>query len=123
MLHQTTVTDPLTGAQFNDYEILDTQFLGDEVEDTKFDYMTQVCKKHARQFKLADGLDKYLGTGHCGVVGCEKPAAHNYYFMVQGVPETGQMRSPGRPIKPSSAKGGARTPEAQEASATVKGFK
>jgi len=86
MLHKTTVTDPLTGAEFNDYMPLNPKLLGLETEDVKFDYTTQVCDKHAKQFKMADGLDKGMGAGTCGVVGCEKPAVHNYSFMVEGPP-------------------------------------
>jgi len=87
MLHKTTVTDPLTGAEFNDYEVLNPKLLGLETEDVKFDYTTQVCDKHAKQYKMADGLDLGMGTGTCGVVGCEEPAVHNYSLMVEGPPD------------------------------------
>ena len=86
MLHKTPVKDPLTGAEFNDYEVLDPKIFGLETEDVKFDYTTQVCGKHAKQYKMADGLDEGVGTGTCGVVGCDKPAVHNYSFMVEGPP-------------------------------------
>ena len=86
MLHKTTVTDPLTGAEFNDYEVLNPKLHGLETEDVKFDYTTQVCSKHTKQYKMADGLDPGMGTGTCGVVGCDNPAIHNYSFMVEGPP-------------------------------------
>lgn len=87
MLHRTHVTDPLTGAQFNDYETLNPKLLGIETEDVKFDYTTQVCAHHAKQYKMADGLDKGIGAGKCGVVGCDRAAVHNYSFMIPGFPQ------------------------------------
>ena len=98
MLHQTAITDPLTGAQFNDYEILDPKMLGYETEDTKFDYGTQVCAKHTKQYKMADGLDKGMGAGKCGGVGCEKPAVHLYHFMVPGTPIPSELRVARTPV-------------------------
>ena len=86
MLHKTTITDPLTGAEFNDYEVLNPTLFGLETEDVKFDYTTQVCAACTKKHKLADGLDEGMGSGTCGVVGCEKPAVHNYSFMVEGPP-------------------------------------
>jgi len=86
MLHKTIVTDPLTGTQFNDYEVLNPKLTGLETEDVKFDYTTQVCTRCAKKHKLADGIDYGIGAGTCGVVGCERPAVHNYSFLVEGPP-------------------------------------
>lgn len=86
MLHKTAIKDLLTGAEFNDYVVLDRNKLGFETEDTKFDYQTQVCKKHAQQYKMADGLIEYVGMDTCGVVGCDEPAEYSYLFMVEGTP-------------------------------------
>ena len=84
--HKTAVTDSTTGVQFNDYERLDPHLLGIETDDTRLDYASQVCAEHAEQFHLADGLIRDVGSGQCGIVGCDNPATHNYYFFSDQVP-------------------------------------
>lgn len=87
MLHRTQITDPLTGAVFNDYDtVLPENLLGTETDDTKFDYVTQVCDECVEEHGIADGLFRGVGSGWCGVVGCENEAPHIYLFMIEGPP-------------------------------------
>ena len=87
MLHRTIITDELTGARFNDYDtVIPEGLLGAETDDTKFDYVTQVCDEHVKQYGIADGLYRGVGSGQCGIVGCEADADHVYLFMVEGPP-------------------------------------
>jgi len=88
MQQQDIVTDALTGAQFNDYEKLDTTPLGSETRGSNPQYSTQVCNKHAKQYNMQDGLEKGMASGTCGVVGCELEAEHYYYFRV---PKRGEV--------------------------------
>lgn len=105
MLHMRHITDPLTGTTFNDYEVLAPKHpLGLETDDTKFDYVTQVCLGCTKEHRLADGLDLGMGSRRCGVVGCENPAVHLYRFMVKGDPAVDELGRPTptvtRPVTP-----------------------
>lgn len=83
---KTVVTDSTTGVQFNDYDRMDPTLMGLETDDTRLDYGSQVCAEHAQQLHLADGLIKDVGSGQCGIVGCDNPATHNYFFFSDQVP-------------------------------------
>jgi hypothetical protein len=92
MFHQEIVTDALTGARFNDYEKMDATPMGLEIKDEVPEYSTQVCALHVKQLNMQDGLDRGVGTGNCGVVGCEREAEHFYYFRVpKGVALEGEL--------------------------------
>ncbi len=87
MLHMTQITDPLTGVAFNDYDtVLPRNLIWPETDDTKFDYVTQVCDECVKKYGIADGLFREIGSGACGVVGCENEAPHVYLFMIEGPP-------------------------------------
>jgi hypothetical protein len=98
MLHRTIITDQLTGARFNDYDtVIPDVLLGVETDDTKFDYVTQVCEDHVKQYGIADGLYRGVGSGQCGVVGCDNDADHVYLFMIEGPPLEEPMEEPESP--------------------------
>lgn len=82
MTYKANIADALTGAAFHDYEKLDAAPIGLETKDEVPEYSAQVCEKHAEKFKMTDGLDRGIGSGTCGVVGCAEEAVHSYHFSV-----------------------------------------
>jgi len=101
MQHQNIVTDALTGAQFNDYEKLDTTPLGSETRGSNPQYSTQVCDKHTKQYNMLDGLEKGIASGTCGVLGCEREAEHYYYFSAPKRGEVAELEVSEQPVAPS----------------------
>ena len=124
MPHQETATDALTGATFNDYEKLNTTPMGLETKGELPKYSTQVCIQHAKEYKMADGLDEGVGSGTCGVVGCENEAAHFYYFTAPkgsrrttspAAPELESESFSGLPLITPMIPGAVRTPRKRRA--------
>jgi len=80
--------DVISGATFDDFVTKGKE----DLEEGCTPFWTQICPKHAWHYKMNDmnGLDRDIGSGICGVQGCNREAVHYYDFNTRETLKAGE---------------------------------